>query len=813
MRLAAFLAFALILAGPAAGQNAIADILSVFDGTGDDLSNVLLSRIFGCKLFPGVANCDILPAPAFTAVIGLFNYFAIALGMALFTWNLTAGTMQTAHEGKVLGSNWSSLWAPIRTVTAVAMLSPLPAADNYNAVQMSIGWLVRSSTSAASIVWARGSSVILNHQAPITSPEIVFDQELMKAAWEIASCQAVLEHVNNSFAEEGRLASLQPAYRETVPPNDIAVETIYRIRREFGTVDSAGSGLDVPFETCGTMSLPAPPQVVLQAGQASRWYTAHRDAVQAMIDRVRPAARALLDETQAQPGQARSPGVVNAAAAIRAGSDGYHAILSRSLPDIAATSAIAVSISGTSDLSAAARRRIDLIIGGAYSETCSGRDGQQAEAALDWICDQGGAGQGWLGAGAWYMHMARFANEASSLYNARPEIVDPPDFGEVIDRARSTVVRDSLPTRAFFYSVEVLLGLDYGYYTPDRRERLAGLELVLEEAAQVEKQLDNQWNAAVILAAQSGARVDGRLIQGAFETEGVNPHMADWWEEGRSWLARKARDWFLPSASVDPMAALAEFGNAQLAWGLGLAGVGGIAQTGLSNILPLSQIVKELGNMGFIIGIALLTTGSFLAFILPLMPFLLWTAAVTGYFILIAEAIIAVNLWGIAHLRMDGQSFAGEAARQGYYLVLALALSPILMVLGFVLSMAIFKVTSVLVGIGFDVAIRGIAHDQSWVVWFVGMTVVGIMMVVVYVVLAERSFSLTAELPSRILRWVGANAELGSKEDDRIRASALAAAGVITKTGQDMIHARKDRGNPGRARPGADNSANQGGGG
>ncbi len=786
-RLVACIAILLCASTPVLAQDALADMLEVFNGEGDSLTNIFLGRVFGCRLFPGIPDCDNLPRPAFAAVIGLFNVFCMALGMALFAWNATVGTMQTAHEGKVFGGNWSSLWAPIRTIAAVAMFTPLPAIDNYNTVQLSVSWLVRGSTASASIVWSRASTLILNHQAPVTAPEMVFDQEVLRAAWQLVACQAVIRKTVNDYVggagSAGRIA-LAPDYRENggrgVPVQLISPDDQMLVNssppapgRQFGTLKS-GDGGDYPFEICGTISLPEPPAVVLTAGQGDRWYLAQHDAVRAVLNTLRPVAARLLDEATTRPGE-DSRETPNAAAAILAAGERFHGILSRELPGIARDSAI--PLGGTGQLSGLARERIDLLVAGAYSETCTNRAERPADDPLQWICSEGGAGQGWLGAGAWYMHMARFANEANALFHARPEASDSPDFQAMLKRAGRTADQLAGNNRLF--------SLIFGD---------ASRSSVFAQAARSENLLDQQWNAAVIHAAALGSRIDGRLIEGAFESEGLGPHVQGWWDAPRRWMTRKARDWFLPPATVDPMASLAEFGNAQLVWGLGLTGAGKVVQSGYLNFLPANDITEDLGKVAVIIGVALMTSGAFLAFILPLLPFLLWTAAVTGYFILVAEAIIAVNLWAVAHLRMDGHSFAGEAARQGYYLVLALTLSPILMVFGFILGMAIFKVTAALVGIGFDVAVQGIAHDQSWLVWLVGMAVIGIIMVIVYVVLAERSFSLTAELPTRILRWVGASAELSSKEDDRIRAGALAAAGALTAASREIIQS-----GPGRA--------------
>ena len=150
----------------------------------------------------------------------------------------------------------------------------------------------------------------------------------------------------------------------------------------------------------------------------------------------------------------------------------------------------------------------------------------------------------------------------------------------------------------------------------------------------------------------------------------------------------------------------------------------------------------------------------------------------------------------MAHLRLDGEGLSGEAARQGYYLVLALTLTPVLMVFGFLLGMAIFKVTATLIGIGLDVALRGLAHDQSWAIWLLGMAIVSILMVVVYVVLAERSFSLVAELPGKVLRWVGADAVVASREDDRIRATAVGGAAAVGSVGSRLAPRSEQAGHP-----------------
>ncbi len=763
------------VAAPASAQTAAGSILDAFSSGGDPLSNAFLSRIFGCRLFPGISGCEALPAPVFAEAIGLFNSFCLALGVALFAWNASVGIMQTAHEGQVLGQRWSSLWAPIRTLAAAAMLTPLPGLDGYNTIQASIAWLVRGSTAAASIIWAGAASLVLHHQAPVTSPAVMFDQHVIGAAWRMASCQSVVQQIAAEATPEGGrgpVVALDYQSPDNPPPvNSIAPDDLpsgpsggRAAPPRFGT-----SAPNLNFAVCGVIHLPRPPEIVYRSGRDSAWYESHRGALRLLLLEIRQISGAMIALELVDPGTLAAAVTENTARRIVAAGMRYQQALALAMPGLAETSRIA-SDAGGGRLSEPARERIDLIISGSWSETC--RTGAAAaDDWLNWICESGDAGQGWLGAGSWYVHMSRFANEAQTLFHARPQADDSADLGT----AAAAGGREARRAAGGWH--QWLSGSG-----TSRRMAARAADLALG--------IERRWNEAALRAAQSGAPVDSRLIQGGFASEGLPPGagasprpMPN--DAVRNWMASKTREWFLPPATADPMAALAEFGNAQLAWGLGLIAGGKAAEWagGLAGALPFGDIIAGLGQAAAIVGGALMVSGAFLAFILPMLPFLLWIAAVTGYFILIAEAVIACNLWAVAHLRLDGEGLAGEAARQGYYLVLALTLTPVLMVFGFLLGMGIFKVTSTLLGLGLEAALRGLAHDQSWAVWLIGMAVVSIILVAVYVVLAERSFSLVAELPGKVLRWVGADADVASREDDRIRAAAMAGGAAIMGAG------------------------------
>ncbi len=58
-----------------------------------------------------------------------------------------------------------------------------------------------------------------------------------------------------------------------------------------------------------------------------------------------------------------------------------------------------------------------------------------------------------------------------------------------------------------------------------------------------------------------------------------------------------------------------------------------------------------------------------------------------GWLVLLAQSMVAAPLWAAAHAMPEGEGFAGERAKQGYMLLMNVAIRPILLVIGFVLAM------------------------------------------------------------------------------------------------------------------------------
>lgn len=120
--------------------------VSFFEPVGGDKSvEMLLKPIFG-ELFGGPAAAGLMGA------IKVLNAAALTVGGLLAAYTLIFGTMQTAHDGEMLGKRWSSMWLPIRTVLGVGLV--MPVASGFCVAQLFVGWVTLQGVGLADKVWS-----------------------------------------------------------------------------------------------------------------------------------------------------------------------------------------------------------------------------------------------------------------------------------------------------------------------------------------------------------------------------------------------------------------------------------------------------------------------------------------------------------------------------------------------------------------------------------------------------------------------------------------------------------------------------------
>lgn len=715
-----------------------------FGGERSDFSHEYLNQMFG-PIFPGASE----DGNVFTLIIGYFNIFALIIGSILFFYNVSVGVLQSAHEGEVLGRRWSSLWAPIRIILAVGLLVPLPNYNGYNAVQGGIAYVVRGSTTVASYVWGQAFTAIVADNIPITAAASRYDPATTRSVYEIAMCMSLANYqFRNSHdgtgpgpATIGRTRGISSA---TPDPNNDGMSGIpdipvaSNVSSTVYTVLNDVDGQQKQHGICGSLTVPDTPTFIMKLENPgpyiTRYIEAYQEAGEFAIDTMRSYTDAHVEAA------ARGVDFPTPNAQIRDVIVETGVLINTALRDIARDIMSA-------DPTTTARQRITEHVAG--NEAC--QEGFNGECH----------GEGWIGAGSWYMMLARINNEVVGLFAGRQTAEDP------------RFTNPNVP-RGWF-----------GGFTAYGRQQNETISNYEEETRAVFATFNEKFDEAANGMAQFGFRVTTTELQEARgstspDTVWDSPTIRDWiqyFTEGLGGVTNPTGT-FLSGYANDPMIGIMNIGHALMNIGFLLIGADLIAGVvGGVGLGPISQITSLAGTLA---GVAI-ATGSTMAYVLPMLPFLFWVLAVTGYFLLIAEAMVAGSLWAVAHMRMDGEGISGDSAKQGYLMVLALMLTPILMIFGLIIGMLIFKVTSLLITAGYSYAIAGVvsANPLSSIV---GIFTLSVLMVLMYIILIERSFALVSEFPTRVLNWIGARADLTKGEEDRARIAALGTAGAVAKT-------------------------------
>lgn len=776
-------------AGPAIAQEGI--IGSFAEGQGDPLSMRFFSDIFGCRLFPPPGTpCSDTQLPIIATVIGLFNLACLGLGTALLTWNMVAGISQTAHEGSVMGARWSSLWSAPRVFVAAAMLTPIPAIGDYNAIQAATAWLVRGGTAAATVVWASAADRIVNFTSPIVGADAEPAVEPIRALWQIGVCREVIAgilaqggYVSDPNAEPWEPPAFEriiqrpqggsPLFQPLVPADEGPWTLTTRPSANLVHPSSGTSGaeaaerLSITQSICGHVDTPPLPDKIARSGNpddAERFHDAHRRALEAIAPGVIMTARnaviTMRNRAASRDAAVRDLRLVET---IRDAMLIYQAQRQARLSSLAGTVVESGAQLGSDEL--------NLLISGQHSRACRSDLTDQASpeerALIEDVCRTAGDGQGWSLAGTWYLHLARFNAENLGMMRSAATARGLFD-AETSERVAERGVAEGLGWWQW-------AGAQVGFGAGHRRLQAAG-----EEAIEMHNRTDGLWDVASLALASEGLPVPNSALgdvfaagtgDGIFQANRLKASMADV-------IARN----FGPLAlDEEPVVGLVSYGNWLINLGLGLLGgsaVGGLFGSGGG---ALAGIVDAFSSLAGAVGAIALFAGTMLAYVLPTLPFLFWTLAVTGYFVMVAEAILGVNLWAIAHLRMDGEGIAGESGRAGYFMALSVAVTPVLMIFGFLLGMAIFKATTHVLKMGMGAMLAALDFDQNILSWTIGMISVTIMMMIMFAVVAERSFSLITALPHRILQWIGASAQLDTGEAEQIRTAAVGGGGIIVR--------------------------------
>lgn len=598
---------------------------------------------------------------AFSALLGWINSVMLGIGSLTLGYNVWAGTVQTAHEGQLLGRRWSSLWAPLRVPIAVACL--VPVNGGLSAWQDAVLVVAKYSIGAANLALRDVVDKVVNDATPIIDPPNPDARKLVAGLIESYTCSMIL-HQQQIWMSAGASTS-QPV--------------VINRRNETGKITLSwdgqpGSGLGQ--EVCGAVIVAvAPTTAGLTASTRQAILAAH---VKALDEASRGAAeigRQIAAHVLAAP----------------------NTVAQTPLPSLSSFESL------VNQYQSAVLTEVRTIIKGdkAFRGT---RETVAAEIKA----------AGWSGLGAMYARLAALNATVLEATTEVPEVRAP---------SKSLAPASSIDTSSVY--------IDWSSWRP--------LAQWLREAKRDPDRL--RKNA-------TGEGDDG---------------------DGESSVLR----------FIDLGRAAAAFDSVQM------TNQGGTRSSVMQTAANIGHLIIPAGWTalagGFFhstvgtVGLGLLLLGGWLAYWLPMIPYLTWLGAVMAWLLLVIEALAAGSLWCLSHLRMDGEGISG-GANTGWLVTLNMSLRPLMLVAGFLASIQLFELGGTFVSRTFVPAVSSMLGSHfGGISAFVAVI---ILWIACLHLIANFAFGAITILPDRIMRWLESHQQ-GVGEQQHIDKASHSAVAVV----------------------------------
>jgi len=716
---------------PGVAHADLANMLVNPDNGYADLSFKYLQDIFG--VVDGVLHGS--GTQIMGQMFGAFNSAVLTLGFVILTYIFFVSTINTAHEGEVMGRKWSSIWIPLRVVASTALI--VPKASGYCAIQIFVMGVVLSGVvaadkvmSAALIYLERGGVLIQSSPPPDTST--------VKMAGTVLKSMTCMDGVYNIIANDATLNKRQvpTKFEPSNPPvfdqkaqqysiNFPSNDAVYK----YNNTSYGGFCGNVTWQPYYPPNSSLPSAVDPMAGKDLRGI-----AIQQIIFDLDPYAQALAN-----------------AIVVPKNSNGSSQSV-QSVPDVVKANNISLI------LASADYKGIMLPY---FSE----RANAYALASQAIIANT--AKQGWLMLGSLYFNLSQLNNNASGTdANAPQAHFALPTGGSSYDFVKKDAsfnqlyctngcessdpnnpgpnwTLSNLAGDAVSASSSNLIDANIGKSSTDQGVKAGGL-------------YTNNANplGSAIVSGPGGQML--QLVLGPF----IGPIY------GIIYNMQALMD--AENQNTDPIVAVSGLGSALVAlvtvvW----FGVGAIVFSVTLGISAVPCVNLGNGVLAFLawfvplfaaLLIGLFVTGAIMAFYIPLIPFILFTFAALGWFAAVLESMIAAPLVALGIAVPERHELLGMA-EPAINLLANIFLRPTLMVFGFFGGTILSHVGLWLLNKGY-----GIVWGWSVVANIGNLGVFGILWalvagLVIYMSLVlaiiNQTFGLIHQLPDELLRWLG----------------------------------------------------------
>ena len=660
-------------------------------------------------------------------MVGTLTGFVAAIAMAFLCYSTIMQIHRGGESGRLLANNMTGLFV-VRIGFAAVMMFPIPG-NGFSVGQTAVVKMALWGVGMADNVYATAVKAIGPDGLQIAKPMIPGTETVVFGLIQNELCRSLVNVASNTLGAPTELVP-EPTPILTGSNSGFGAMTVMAYALSVGNIGSAPA--------CGTVTISAPMQGAQNlAGVAVDQSAIQQQALQTALAQisgpVQQVAVAFYNSRRAadlQPLMGIFTGATQA----------YTQALSTAATNIYTT--LNASVSGNN--ASAAASQIPAIKANGAAQT-------QLNA------------MGWAGAGAYYLEFAHLNGATLSVLSATPQITPPSyqGFGTSFSSDLAPLVQAS---QAFLSTLQTTVDTQDGISQPGGYGDL--------------------FSGAVPGGDGSSA------IEQVFRKLHLNDYALQLLETA---IAPTGNNW------ADPFSALMTLGNTLISLSIGAMGLAALAAsttgtvataafetltfnwTGAAGTVVLHFLMTWLGTPIFTLLLSLLMPGLTIAFVLPMIPWVMWMAGVMGWLILVCEAVIAVPLWMLAHMTMGGEGLHGNA-REGYALIFNVLFRPVLMLFGLFLGYFVFTSISWLIRETFGVA-AGFVLEQGWLVTnILGVIVLISIFVMAHVVAALTSFRMISLVPHHVPRLIGFSSAGRVDMDAFSRDAALVGVAGTMKT-------------------------------
>jgi len=229
----------------------------------------------------------------------------------------------------------------------------------------------------------------------------------------------------------------------------------------------------------------------------------------------------------------------------------------------------------------------------------------------------------------------------------------------------------------------------------------------------------------------------------------------------------------------DPYLKLINLGHYAVQSAVVMVGVKGVAT--VVSKLPLGAVAKaagwvaDAGILGTTVILVLFGAGVLLSCVLPFIPFCIWVFGICSVFISILQSVLAAPIWSAAHI-IPGDN---GHTKQGYMLLMAMALRPAIITICFVFSYFILSgITWIfLEGVKPYIVSESVnTPGFDYINFFVKLAATFVLTGIAVAMLAIRAFGFMFDAADGILAWIGGQTQMNG--DDKAGTSKIVGAGM-----------------------------------